>query len=61
MASFNGTPLLIAPMADDDLYDILRLISGLVLTGGKDYDLVCMGLSLIQSRTRHIPNTRSST
>lgn len=33
----GGVPLIIAPMSDDDLTDLLSVVSGIIFTGGKDY------------------------
>ena len=34
----GGIPLLIAPMGDADLTELLGILSGVIFTGGKDYD-----------------------
>lgn len=34
----GGIPILISPMPDEDLNDLLKVVSGIIFTGGKDYD-----------------------
>lgn len=41
----GGIPLIIAPMPDEDLTDLLRFTSAIIFSGGKDYDPQLYGSS----------------
>jgi putative glutamine amidotransferase len=34
----GGIPILISPMPDEDLNELLKVVSGIIFTGGKDYN-----------------------